>query len=261
MKLKLSNKSPYNEALHSVPTSVESPFPTIRKDLFSLGVGPAGAIEWSPFHSPNLIVFGERESGKTTFLKNASAQAISFGWSVRVLTNNHDKASEWSGSPAHSVDSDVYSIHKTLLEIHETANARQKLIDESGVNVYLDLGEALQPILVVIDGLDDILTKHDEYDPLGIQGQIVNLTHGLIQYLMKFGKTVGIFVVASTETTDRVSGEFMHEFTVEVRLGGHVPSIACHKNREVPQISKALGRALIVFYNETTEAQTYGPPR
>lgn len=256
-----SNVKRYPEVIESIPMLIDSPFPTVTETPFSLGVGLNGSVDWTPFHQPNLVVFGESKSGKTTFLKNVAAQAISSGWNVNIITDNKDNVYEWSEVPVHKVVSDTLPTLKLLLDLHELLLSRHTLVEESRANVYLDLSEDITPILIAIDGLDAFFAhKQNSFDFLNVEGGIFDLTHRLLETFVRFGKTVGIFVVSSTDSTDCLYGELMQNFNSEVRLGGYKPAVSAYKGLDAPVISNTLGRALIILHGQLIETQTYCPP-
>lgn len=256
-KSKRSNNRRKKEKLTVGSKLLVSPLLSEERTRFSLGENYNGDVLWDPFHSPSLMVYGETAPERTAFLKNIAHQALIANWNFSIVSKNSSSAIDWKRFPLFNPSVSSSSILRGLLEARELVIERMSLINESGVSTYLGLGNTVTPVIVIIDGLDETLSRKEPVgDYLHIQRDTALLAHTIVLYLAKFGKTAGVFIAASTGSTKWTSGELMNEFHSEVRLRGYVSDSSPNYGRDV--IVSESKEAIAIFGGDPIEFRPYG---
>lgn len=233
----------------NIPEFVENPGFKPRDPVFYLGRAAAGDLEWTPNSAPHLMVGGGTGAGKTVLLQNLAIQAAKNDWKVQLLFSE--------GKTHLSVD-DVVS---ELSKVHHELVSRYRKMEKLGEIRYSDIDA--EPMLIMIDGLDDLISREGNDAFSDVSRDFNNLLRSLITSILRLGRAAGIQLAISARDVEALGldNEVVACISSRVILrGAKIAESEGVSEEMMEKISKITGRSVVKFFSSHHEVQLYGPP-
>lgn len=179
-----------------------------RWDEFPLGRAKrAKTVFWNPTTSPNLLISGESGSGRTSLVRNLIFHCLQHADRLRIIGID---LRDLDFNPYQKYDPQVLGIATKLEEgvdicvfAHEKMMERYAMLEELGLNNYLDLPDAPPALVLFINDINSFLAKSGIKTEEGIENDALkNESAIILTELTRLGRAAGIYLVLENQSPE-----------------------------------------------------------
>jgi len=169
--------------------------------------------------APHMLVSGMTGGGKSVFITNVLVQALLSGWEIAIIEPSkqgmdYGVFAPWIPESYFAVTLDVAAdLADKLIDLMDSRMAR---IRNAGKQKWMELGDQIKPLMVVIDEFSTLTTAMQIPKGLDKESELYeklvteNMERGIIatqtQKLLQTARSAGIFVLVATQTANQNTG-------------------------------------------------------
>jgi len=148
-----------------------------------IGYSPMGLMVKDLVKAPNWLVGGTPGSGKSTFL-HGLAISILRGRPVLLVIIDLKRV-EFGYLKEHAlVITEEHDVYQMLQSANRLMDQRLQLLEEAGLNHFLDYPEELPPVVIMIDELNELKDEN---------------AHASLNRISRLGRAAGFSIVTATQ--------------------------------------------------------------
>jgi len=247
-----------------------APYPGVGNtpwNIFLVGEGADGPIYYDIMKTPHMLLGGSTGSGKSVLQRNIVFHCIQHNDRMRFL-----------GVDLKRVELSVFNKYKrTVIGIgtdkeqglgvvkyaYDQMQERYKMMEEKGVNNFIDLADPPYALLLMIDEAFMFLgLSGSKTDEGKAEDQMAGEASDLIGKLLRLGRASGVFIVMATQRPDAtvIKGEMKNNMDVRIAAGrmDSTPSSMILDSGAATQLPGHIkGRGVIRFTGEAQQFQGY----